>query len=118
MTRTAFLQHLVFAAGLAGLSAALVRLMIGAGVMDAPNRRKSHTVPTPKGGGVGIVAAFLAGARPVAVVQPPIPKTVEVAVEVPVPDGLNAASGMHGAARRAATLRLVAAPDEAGPARP
>ncbi len=61
MTRTAFLQHLVFAAGLAVLSAALVRLMIGAGVMDTPNRRKSHTIPTPKGGGVGIVAAFLAG---------------------------------------------------------
>ncbi|HEX8519292.1 MAG TPA: DEAD/DEAH box helicase [Pseudonocardia sp.] len=32
------------------------------------------------------VATFLAGARPVEVVQPPIPKTVEVTVEVPVPD--------------------------------
>ena len=32
------------------------------------------------------VATFLAGTRPVEVVQPPIPKTIEVAVEVPVPD--------------------------------
>ncbi|MGH3585871.1 MAG: DEAD/DEAH box helicase, partial [Pseudonocardia sp.] len=32
------------------------------------------------------VSTFLAGARPVEVVQPPIPKTIEVAVQVPVPD--------------------------------
>ena len=32
------------------------------------------------------VATFLAGARPVEVVQPPTPKTIEVTVEVPVPD--------------------------------
>ncbi|GAA1325097.1 ATP-dependent helicase [Pseudonocardia xinjiangensis] len=32
------------------------------------------------------VSTFLAGARPVEVVQPPIPKTIEVSVEVPVPD--------------------------------
>ncbi len=32
------------------------------------------------------VSTFLAGARPVEVVQPPIPKTIEVTVEVPVPD--------------------------------
>ena len=32
------------------------------------------------------VATFLAGARPVEIVQPPAAKTIEVAVEVPVPD--------------------------------
>jgi ATP-dependent Lhr-like helicase len=32
------------------------------------------------------VATFLAGTRPLEVVQPPIPKTIEVTVEVPVPD--------------------------------
>ncbi|WP_214366796.1 ATP-dependent helicase [Pseudonocardia sp. H11422] len=32
------------------------------------------------------VSTFLAGARPVEVVQPKTPKTIEVAVEVPVPD--------------------------------
>ena len=46
---------------LALLSAALVRLMIGRGVLDIPGHRSSHDRPTPKGGGVGIAAAFLAG---------------------------------------------------------
>src|SRR6201991_4769403 len=32
------------------------------------------------------VSTFLAGGRPVEVVQPPTPKTIEVSVEVPVPD--------------------------------
>jgi ATP-dependent Lhr-like helicase len=32
------------------------------------------------------VAAFLAGTRPLEVVQPPIDKTIEITVEVPVPD--------------------------------
>jgi Fuc2NAc and GlcNAc transferase len=30
-------------------------------LLDVPNARSSHTVPTPRGGGVGIVAAFLLG---------------------------------------------------------
>ncbi|HEX4916931.1 MAG TPA: glycosyltransferase family 4 protein [Limnobacter sp.] len=29
------------------------------GVMDVPNARSSHAVPTPRGGGLGMVAAFL-----------------------------------------------------------
>ncbi len=61
MTLTAFLRHIELACVLALMSATLVRVMIGIGVMDTPDRRKSHTRPTPKGGGVGIVAAFLAG---------------------------------------------------------
>jgi UDP-N-acetylmuramyl pentapeptide phosphotransferase/UDP-N-acetylglucosamine-1-phosphate transferase len=28
-------------------------------LLDAPNERSSHTVPTPRGGGVGILAAFI-----------------------------------------------------------
>lgn len=35
-------------------------------LMDVPNERSSHTVPTPRGGGVGLVGAFLLG-LPVAV---------------------------------------------------
>ena len=51
---------------LAGLSAGLVRGMIGVGVMDQPDAgqagaRKAHVRPIPKGGGVGVVAAFLVG---------------------------------------------------------
>ncbi len=61
MTLIAFLRHLAFGAGLALLSALVVRGMIGVRMMDTPDARKAHDRPTPKGGGVGIVAAFLAG---------------------------------------------------------
>jgi UDP-GlcNAc:undecaprenyl-phosphate GlcNAc-1-phosphate transferase len=61
MTLTAVLHHLAFAVGLALLSAAAVRLMIAVQVLDRPNARSAHTLPTPKGGGVGIVLAFLVG---------------------------------------------------------
>ena len=61
MTLAALLRHLVFAALLILLSAATVRLMIAARVMDTPEARKAHDRPTPKGGGVGIVVTFLVG---------------------------------------------------------
>ncbi len=61
MTLAAVLRHLAFAAGLALLSAAVVRLMIAARVLDRPDPRKVHTRETPKGGGVGVVVAFLVG---------------------------------------------------------
>ena len=61
MAPEAVLRHLLFCAALAGLSAAVVAGMIRIGVMDQPVARSSHTRPTPKGGGVGVVAAFLAG---------------------------------------------------------
>jgi Fuc2NAc and GlcNAc transferase len=53
------------------LSAVLVGSLIGTwllrryalrrNVLDIPNARSSHSVPTPRGGGVAIVVAFLAG---------------------------------------------------------
>ncbi len=61
MTLHAALVHLLFCAGLALLSALVVRGMIGVGVMDTPDARKVHDRPIPKGGGVGVVAAFMAG---------------------------------------------------------
>jgi UDP-GlcNAc:undecaprenyl-phosphate GlcNAc-1-phosphate transferase len=61
MTLVAFLRHLGFAALLVLLSAATVRGMIAARVMDTPEARKAHARPTPKGGGVGIVVTFLVG---------------------------------------------------------
>ena len=61
MTLAAVLRHLAFAAALALVSAAVVRLMIAVRVLDRPDPRKVHTRDTPKGGGVGVVAAFLAG---------------------------------------------------------
>lgn len=61
MAPHAVLIHLVFATGLALLSAAVVRVMVGVGRLDRPDARKAHRVAVPKGGGVGIVLAFLVG---------------------------------------------------------
>src|SRR6201994_3488161 len=61
MTSAALLRHLAFALTLALLSAAVVRAMIAVRVLDRPNARKMHTQATPKGGGVGVVVAFLVG---------------------------------------------------------
>ena len=61
MTVAAFATHLAFCACLALLSAVTVRLMVRIGTVDTPGARSSHTKPTPKGGGVGIVLAFLVG---------------------------------------------------------
>ena len=43
------------------LQPAVVALMTRRRVMDTPNERSSHTVPTPRGGGVAVVAAAVAG---------------------------------------------------------
>jgi UDP-GlcNAc:undecaprenyl-phosphate/decaprenyl-phosphate GlcNAc-1-phosphate transferase len=61
MTSAAFIRHLALAAVLILLSAAIVRAMISARIMDTPETRKLHTKPTPKGGGVAVVVTFLAG---------------------------------------------------------
>jgi len=61
MTLHAFLLHLGFAASLACLSALAVRVMIAVRVMDLPDPRKVQRVPVPRGGGVGVVLAFLVG---------------------------------------------------------
>ena len=61
MTLAAFLRHLAFCGALALVSAMVVAAMISARVMDTPDARKVHTRPTPKGGGVGIVVAFMLG---------------------------------------------------------
>jgi UDP-GlcNAc:undecaprenyl-phosphate/decaprenyl-phosphate GlcNAc-1-phosphate transferase len=61
MTSFAILRHLAFGVLLALLSAIVVRAMIALRVMDTPAERKAHDRPTPKGGGAGIVVAFLVG---------------------------------------------------------
>ena len=61
MTLAAILRHLAIGLALAILSAIVVRAMMALRVMDTPEARKAHDRPTPKGGGVGIVAAFLVG---------------------------------------------------------
>jgi len=61
MTFDAFLTHLAVALGLALVSAIVVRLMIAYPILDHPNARSSHSRPTPRGGGLGIVVAFTLG---------------------------------------------------------
>ena len=51
---------------LAMISALAVRAMIAVRLMDQPDPRKLHRCPVPKGGGVGIVAAFMLGGFPAA----------------------------------------------------
>lgn len=40
-------------------SAIIVKYIAHIGIMDNPNKRSSHTTPTPKGGGIGIISTFL-----------------------------------------------------------
>ncbi|MBZ9782636.1 glycosyltransferase family 4 protein [Pseudomonas sp. REP124] len=42
------------------LTAALRRYALARSIIDIPNARSSHTIPTPRGGGVAIVLTFLA----------------------------------------------------------
>lgn len=43
------------------LTRAIRRYALARSVLDVPNQRSSHTVPTPRGGGLAIVAVVLAG---------------------------------------------------------
>lgn len=52
---------LAFLASLA-LTAVLRRYALAASLLDTPNHRSSHSIPTPRGGGVAIVLVFLLGA--------------------------------------------------------
>ena len=61
MQFSALLHHLAFAVGLAVVSAVTVRLMIAFPILDHPNARSAHVRPTPRGGGVGVVVAFILG---------------------------------------------------------
>ncbi|WP_431282870.1 glycosyltransferase family 4 protein [Humitalea sp. 24SJ18S-53] len=61
MSLDILLRHLSMVGALALLSALVVRMMIRFPVMDPVDHRKAHAVPTPRGGGVGIVVAFMVG---------------------------------------------------------
>jgi len=62
MTPTAFFLHLSFAFGLFLVSLLTTRYILRHfKVIDIPGARSSHSVPTPKSGGVSIVVTFLLG---------------------------------------------------------
>lgn len=53
-------MYLILAGGVSLLlTAALRRYALSKSLIDIPNARSSHTVPTPRGGGVAIVLSFL-----------------------------------------------------------
>jgi UDP-GlcNAc:undecaprenyl-phosphate GlcNAc-1-phosphate transferase len=62
MTASALLRHAAVFACLAAVSALVVLAVLQAPVLDRPDARKAHEQATPKGGGIGVVAAFLLGA--------------------------------------------------------
>ena len=41
------------------MTAGLRRYALARSIIDIPNARSSHSIPTPRGGGVAIVVAFL-----------------------------------------------------------
>jgi UDP-N-acetylmuramyl pentapeptide phosphotransferase/UDP-N-acetylglucosamine-1-phosphate transferase len=66
-------------AGTALLSAGLVALAIAyarrRGLLDEPGRRRSHRMPTPRGGGIGIVGAMLVALAVLAAWRPSLVDT-------------------------------------------
>lgn len=57
-----FLSHLLFAAGIFGISLGCTALLVRyLKFFDVPNERSSHVKITPRGGGIAIVVGFLVG---------------------------------------------------------
>lgn len=56
---------LILTLGAAALTAAAIlplrRFLLSRAILDQPNERSSHTVPTPRGGGLAVVAVIVAG---------------------------------------------------------
>lgn len=69
---------LILAAGVAAwwMTAALRRYALSRSLMDIPNARSSHTLPTPRGGGLSFVVAFLLAALSMAIAGPIAPSVV------------------------------------------
>jgi UDP-N-acetylmuramyl pentapeptide phosphotransferase/UDP-N-acetylglucosamine-1-phosphate transferase len=78
------------------LSALLVRAAIGyahrRGMLDQPGQRRSHSTPTPRGGGIGIVVAALA-LLPVCLSALPASQSITETVALWTGLGLVAATG-------------------------
>jgi UDP-N-acetylmuramyl pentapeptide phosphotransferase/UDP-N-acetylglucosamine-1-phosphate transferase len=51
----------------------LIPLLQGRGLLDVPNERSSHAVPTPRGGGIGIIFGLVAGATAAHLLGLPLP---------------------------------------------
>ena len=47
-----------------------IRLLTKRAILDQPNERSSHSIPTPRGGGLAVTAVLIAGATACAIVWP------------------------------------------------
>jgi len=62
MEYLSILTHLIFGLGLCGISFALTHVMVKrVRILDDPNERSSHSVPTPRSGGIAIIGTFFIG---------------------------------------------------------
>lgn len=61
MPVSVFASHLLFAVALFCVSVCVTYLALRLRIVDVPNHRSSHRVPTPSTGGIGIVATFFVG---------------------------------------------------------
>lgn len=67
-------------AGAFALTAAVRRYAISRQLLDVPNRRSSHEVPTPRGGGLAIVLVFVVACLIPGIVDPPAAAVVAAVV--------------------------------------
>tara|TARA_R110000868_G_scaffold4155_20_gene25457 strand:- start:18025 stop:19191 length:1167 start_codon:yes stop_codon:yes gene_type:complete len=61
MTIPVLATHILFAIALFCTSVAATYMVLRLGILDEPNHRSSHALPTPSTGGVAIVATFAVG---------------------------------------------------------
>jgi len=106
----------------AAITYAIARIAAAAGVLDHPNARSSHSRPTPRGGGLGIVVVLLAAGAVLAVRGVPVPEHAWLAglglALVAVVSGLDDLTTISAPARLAAqVLAAGLATAAAGPAR-
>ena len=74
MTLQVFLPHLLFTAFIGGLSFAVTAFLVRHPmVFDVPNERSSHSLPTPKCGGLAIVLGFLTSVLLIQVIGSTVP---------------------------------------------
>ncbi|MFH1981110.1 MAG: glycosyltransferase family 4 protein [Pseudomonadota bacterium] len=68
ITSSAFITHLLYGFVLFLISAGICRYISRcAFIMDVPNKRSSHSKPTPKSGGIAIVVTFVIGVAAIAI---------------------------------------------------
>src|SRR6185437_6534966 len=84
---------------------ALIAVLQRAAVLDLPNERSSHAAPTPRGGGLAVVAAIAAAWLVLCASGPVAPASLVVAAGM---IGLAAVSWADDLRSRPASLRLLA----------